>query len=1094
MAQEIGLRAVLDDGNFQAGMSRYMSGLRNMTSQTTSSSNGMSQSFLSLGDSVLSTAGAIAKTFGGAALAGAAALTAFTGSAIMDAAALEQQIADIGAVFGAAEFDAEMFKGVILDLGLDPNLKVEATEAAASIEMLARNGLFAGVAMDDMESVAFDATKAVILLQNATGTDFGNAANIATDAMALWGIEADNMIDAVDGIVSVTTSSKFTIDDYSLALRNGGAAAAQMNIPLHEFNAVIAASAEELGTGQKAGTGFSTFITRLTPNTKTATEAMRDLGWIVDGNNIFFDEATGQIKSMDQVAGILNQTFNGTKEVTREVGGRTAEQNRVLGELRSQYNKASQTIADYESGVKGITLSEGDRNAKIQEQQELMAALSPRIEELSAIRGDLVTETVKMTDAERSAALEVIFGADAMKTAIALANEGEPGMLAFMETMLETGVAGSAAGRRMDTLSGAFEVLGGIIDTIKIQIGDAFLPIIRTMVENFSTFVDTHGPKVVAVFQNIAEAITALAMGDFDALKDILPPSMAGMVERLSTAFNGLKTIFMGIREQKPGAIFFGLASMLGLPLKETAELAAALQDGVGRAIDFVRDNFDAFKGAIKGLLAVLGGAGLVSILSTIAGVLGTILSPIGLLIAAAMALGAAWETNFMGIRDIVTEWWENSLRPALETLMLWLMENVPIALETLRAVWVDQVWPAILAAVEFVWPIIQALFQTYVAYITDVFIPTMLSLWEFWVNVLWPGILEVVAVVWPIIQQILLAAQEWFLNVLIPTLQQLFIFWTEVLWPGIQAALVAAWEFILPILTQLGEWILNTLIPTLINLYEQWVNVIWPAITTALQAAWDTMLPIFETLGNWILETLIPTIQQLYDAWVLLIWPEIQRITQEAGAALDEVFTEINRWIQDNIIPIVQELEKVWAKTVWPAIQSAIEGAWIIVKPIFEALNDWMDNTLPTVLKGIQSAFESAWGAIQGAIEGVKGPFDSLDNAIRGFHSWLSGISFDFDFNLPDLPPWAIPGSPIPLHTAWKGFGDYLKREQFRPQVDITDVVSLATPLADTTAPIVNVDGGSSTQNNFNLNMTTTTDEVSLRQTFRLMELASAT
>ena len=29
-------------------------------------------------------------------------------------------------------------------------------------------------------------------------------------------------------------------------------------------------------------------------------------------------------------------------------------------------------------------------------------------------------------------------------------------------------------------------------------------------------------------------------------------------------------------------------------------------------------------------------------------------------------------------------------------------------------------------------------------------------------------------------------------------------------------------------------------------------------------------------------------------------------------------------------------------------------------------------------------------------------------------------------------MPWWAVPGSPLPLHTAWKNFGEYLGRSSF--------------------------------------------------------------
>ena len=47
----------------------------------------------------------------------------------------------------------------------------------------------------------------------------------------------------------------------------------------------------------------------------------------------------------------------------------------------------------------------------------------------------------------------------------------------------------------------------------------------------------------------------------------------------------------------------------------------------------------------------------------------------------------------------------------------------------------------------------------------------------------------------------------------------------------------------------------------------------------------------------------------------------------------------------------------------------------------------------------------------------------------MQGFWDWIKGKVFDFQINLPDLPAWALPGSPLPIHTAWKAFGAEMDR-----------------------------------------------------------------
>lgn len=259
----------------------------------------------------LQAAGAVALgavTAGAVAVGGAVALIGR--SAVGAAASMDQNMANIAAVMGRTREEIAPLSDLIRDLGLDPNLKVTADEAAAAIEMLARNGL-------DMTQILDGAAKSTVLLANSTGTDLGNAANIATDAMAIFGIEAGNMMSAVDGIVAVTTNSKFTIDDFALALAQGGGVASAAGVEFDDFNTSIAAISPLFKSGSDAGTSFKTFLQRLIPASSAADEAMAELGLITEeGANQFFD-AQGNLKDMAEIAGLLQTSLSGLSEEQR---------------------------------------------------------------------------------------------------------------------------------------------------------------------------------------------------------------------------------------------------------------------------------------------------------------------------------------------------------------------------------------------------------------------------------------------------------------------------------------------------------------------------------------------------------------------------------------------------------------------------------------------------------------------------------------------------------------------------------------------------------------------------------------------------------
>lgn len=61
----------------------------------------------------------------------------------------------------------------------------------------------------------------------------------------------------------------------------------------------------------------------------------------------------------------------------------------------------------------------------------------------------------------------------------------------------------------------------------------------------------------------------------------------------------------------------------------------------------------------------------------------------------------------------------------------------------------------------------------------------------------------------------------------------------------------------------------------------------------------------------------------------------------------------------------------------------------------------------------------------IDKAVGPVKELWEKFIEAVKDFFDWISSHTFTFNINIPDLPDWAVPGSPLPIHTAWKKFSE---------------------------------------------------------------------
>lgn len=547
----------------------------------------------------------VAAVGAGAALGG---LVAGIGSSVNAAMDMEQQLADISASMGTTAEETGQLKTLIKDLGLDPKLKVSATEAADAIQVLGTAGV-------NVTDILGGAARSTVLLANATGADFADAAAIASDAMALWGVEAKDLNTVVNGVTSTTIASKFGIQDYKLALAAAGGVAATVGVEFDDFNAVIAAISPSFSSGSDAGTSFKTFLQRLVPGSNEARDAMRDLGLFTGLSKQEFLDAQDKIQKYQREIAGLDPTSKNFAE-------RSAELNEKLGALRMSLVEGRNAFFDSNGSMKSMAEISGILN-------EAMAGLS---------------------EEQKNEALSTIFGTDAMRAAAAMADTGKEKFQALKDTMAKTDAEQQAA-TRMNTFKGALEILSGVFETLKIQIGEKFLPALTSMTAKFGEFLTQHSDKILV-------------------WADALAVNLEGLVNWIMVVVEDGDLMNDWLTHMHPNlqAVVLGVADFVRWMNDTVVPMARFVAEALG----------------VKGVLVVLGGLFalsfipvIVSTISTIVTVVSAVSSFIGILGAALPALGAvvaaaapviaivaaigaaiyllyqAWQNNWFGIRDI---------------------------------------------------------------------------------------------------------------------------------------------------------------------------------------------------------------------------------------------------------------------------------------------------------------------------------------------------------------------------------------------------------------------------------------------------------
>lgn len=109
---------------------------------------------------------------------------------------------------------------------------------------------------------------------------------------------------------------------------------------------------------------------------------------------------------------------------------------------------------------------------------------------LAAFAGQLQTALAKLTPEQRSAALAVMFGSDAVRAANVLYDEGAAGIQKWIAAVDDQGYAAETARTRLDNLKGDWEAFNGALDTALITMGEGANGPLRLFVQALTGLVD----------------------------------------------------------------------------------------------------------------------------------------------------------------------------------------------------------------------------------------------------------------------------------------------------------------------------------------------------------------------------------------------------------------------------------------------------------------------------------------------------------------------------------------------------------------------------------------------------------------------------
>ena len=178
-----------------------------------------------------------------------------------------------------------------------------------------------------------------------------------------------------------------------------------------------------------------------------------------------------------------------------------------------------------------------------------------KMKDITGIADELTGKLGTLSDAERDAALQTIFGSDASRAAAILMQSGSEGLQKYIAATNDATAAETMANAQKGELSWALENMGGVIESASIAFGSALAPAITA---------------VAGVIGNVAEAFASLPSGAQTAIAVVL--ALVAAVGPLLVVFGSVVAMLPALSE---GLLLLGGA--FAVPLAPALAVAAAI-------------------------------------------------------------------------------------------------------------------------------------------------------------------------------------------------------------------------------------------------------------------------------------------------------------------------------------------------------------------------------------------------------------------------------------------------------------------------------------------------------------------------------------
>ena len=386
--------------------------------------------------------GGAQKAMLGASLAIAGGIAYMGVKAVSAAADFEAGLNSMQAVSGATGEEMKKISKLAIQLGNDAKLPgTSAKDAAEAMTELSKSGMTIDQTMK--------AVRSTLVLSAAAQISNARAAEITSNALNAFGLNASKTGKVVDMLANAANASSVEIEDVADSMKMAGAIFSGMQGPavgaeqaLKDLTIATALLGNAGIKGSDAGTSLKQMLLSLAaPADKTKT-TMRDL-FLATGSG-----AEGMALFKTSIHGV-------TKKIRDEASG---------------------ALEELQGGVRGG----GD----------IAYDAAGKMRPLKDIVGQVTEATKNMTQEERNYIVGKIFGADASRAVLVLMRQQAEGWDNMSDKIGKAGSAQALADAKMKGFKGSVDAFKSTLDTLAITFGLVLLPVVTAIMGKFTSMVN----------------------------------------------------------------------------------------------------------------------------------------------------------------------------------------------------------------------------------------------------------------------------------------------------------------------------------------------------------------------------------------------------------------------------------------------------------------------------------------------------------------------------------------------------------------------------------------------------------------------------